>query len=380
MNRKAFTLIELMVAVVVIAILMSIVFRLSGTGSDSQRRNLTASRLQRLENCLSGYYAAFGSYPPVPAQRFKPNFRLKVDNYGVQDPNEEATDFSWRNVEAACRAQPVGTLFPFQKDMHEYVVNIAKLLQKKANSGEKRWADFDKEALKAGFDDGTMNLNATRTSKDTVFEFGLMSFLLPRYYFMLGCDSQLITGRWNDETEENEWTKYNELPTDPEDGSELDGWEDFQSWGFDTDGKAKVTNAKWKYAMIPSQAVCARWMPNLEGSCRALTGQKFFGISIGDGAASALSAENPGVAGMIRYPNPNSPGTNGYILNSITILDGWGNEFYYYSAPPYQNYTLWSAGPNGKTFCPWVPLNSLNRDEATKAGNWMADDIIQMGN
>lgn len=373
MKRKAFTLIELMVAVVVIAILMSIVFRLSGTGSDSQKRNLTASRLQRLENCLSGYYAAFGSYPQVPMQRNSRDFRLHVDEYGVQDQDQTDSSLRWENVQAACRAQPVGTLFPFRQDMHEYIVNIAKQLQKKASSNEERFKSFKRKQLVVGFDDGTTNKRATLLSEDTVFEFGLMSFLLPRYYFMLGCDSDFL--------KRSEWTDNNVLPSDPENGLSINGgWEKFRDWGFDSDGKMRDSSGdQWKYAMVPSQSVCARWMPNLEGSCRVLTAQKFFGISISDGSASALSAENPGVADMIRYPDPENPGKNGYVLNSITILDGWGNEFYYYSAPPYQNYTIWSAGPNGKTFCPWVPLNTLNSSEATTAGNWMADDIIQMG-
>lgn len=376
MKRKAFTLIELMVAVVVIAILMSIVFRLSGTGSDTQKRNVTASRLQRLENCLSGYYAAFGSYPQVPMQRNSRDFRLHVDEYGVQDQNQTDSALRWENVQAACRAQPVGTLFPFRKDMHEFVKNIAKQLEKKASSNEERLKKFKKPQLIVGFDDGS-NENgevkgAVLASSDTIFEFGLMSFLLPRYYFMLGCNSVFLT--------RSDWIDNNDLPSDPKNGLSIKDWDTFRDWGFDTDGKMKDSSGdQWKYAMVPSQSVCARWMPNLEGSCRVLTAQKFFGISISDGSPSAFNAENPGVADMIRYPDPKNPGKNGYVLNSITILDGWGNEFYYYSAPPYQNYTIWSAGPNGMTFCPWVPLNTLNSDEATKAGNWMADDIIQMG-
>lgn len=358
MKRKAFTLIELMIAVVVISILMSIVFRLSGIGSDTQKRNVTASRLQRLENCMSGYYAAFGTYPQVPLQRSSRNFRLKVNEYGVQDPDQEESTLSWRNVEAACRAQPIGTRFPFRSDMKEYISNISKQLQKKATSGEKHWKDlgFDSAALKAGFDDGTTNIGATLDSSDTVFEFGVMSFLLPRYLFMLDCNERFL--------DRDEWSDNNVLPSDPATGDPYDNWN-------------KVWN--WKTSMIPSQAVCSRWMANLEGCCSVVTGQKFFGTSIGDGSASALSADNPGVAGMIRYPDPvNNPGQNGYILNSITIVDGWGREFYYYSAPPYQSYTLWSAGENGRTFCPWVPLDTLNSSEATTAGVWMADDIIQM--
>lgn len=373
MKRKAFTLIELMIAVVVISILMSIVFRLSGIGSDTQKRNVTASRLQRLENCMSGYYAAFGTYPQVPLQRSSRNFRLKVNEYGVQDPDQEESTLSWRNVEAACRAQPIGTRFPFRSDMKDYISNISKQLQKKATSGEKHWKDlgFDSAALKAGFDDGTTNIGATLDSSDTVFEFGVMSFLLPRYFFMLGCNERFM--------DRDEWRDNNVIPSDPQTGGSVSDWGTVQGWGFQRDGSSNKSGESWKFAMIPSQAVCARWMANLEGSCSVVTGQKFFGISIGDGSASALSADNPGVAGMIRYPDPvNNPGQNGYILNSITIVDGWGREFYYYSAPPYQSYTLWSAGENGRTFCPWVPLDTLNSSEATTAGVWMADDIIQM--
>lgn len=366
MKRNAFTLIELMIAVVVISILMSIVFRLSGIGSDTQKRNLTASRLQRLENCLSGYYAAFGAYPQVPLQRYSRNFRLKVDQYGVQDPNdtgeEEQNNLVWRSVEAACRAQPIGTKFPFREDMDGYVKNISHQLQTKAESGNKHWLDLGfgnpdlKPALLAGFDTGTTNIGTTVDSEDTVFEFGVMSFILPRYLFMLECNDRFISDC-------DQWKDHNTIPCDPMTGDPYANWRDV--WN-------------WTAYMIPSQAVCSRWIANLEGSCRVVTIQKFFGISIGDGAASWLNADNPQIAKMVHYPIRSKSGQNGYILNSITMLDGWGREFYYYSAPPYQSYTLWSAGENGRTFCPWVPLDTLKDDERKTAGVWMADDIIQM--
>ena len=63
--RRAFTLIELLVVVVVIVTRMAITFRLGSIGSESTSRARTVNRMQRLENCLSGYYAAYGSYPPV---------------------------------------------------------------------------------------------------------------------------------------------------------------------------------------------------------------------------------------------------------------------------------------------------------------------------
>ena len=63
--KRGFTLIELMVVMAVLVTLMAIMFRISGIGADADNRTRTIVRLQRLENCLSGYYAAFGSYPPV---------------------------------------------------------------------------------------------------------------------------------------------------------------------------------------------------------------------------------------------------------------------------------------------------------------------------
>ena len=58
--KKGFTLVELLIVVVVMITLMTITFRLSSIGSDATARNKTVNRLNRLENCMSGYYAAFG--------------------------------------------------------------------------------------------------------------------------------------------------------------------------------------------------------------------------------------------------------------------------------------------------------------------------------
>ena len=43
-----------------IVTLMAITFRLGNVGSASTYKSRTVNRMQRLENCLSGYYAAYG--------------------------------------------------------------------------------------------------------------------------------------------------------------------------------------------------------------------------------------------------------------------------------------------------------------------------------
>ena len=82
-KSRGFTLIELLIVTVVIVTLMAIVFRLAGTGGESTRRAKTLARIQKLSNALSGYYAAFGSYPPVPLQGRSRDIYTQVDAYGA---------------------------------------------------------------------------------------------------------------------------------------------------------------------------------------------------------------------------------------------------------------------------------------------------------
>ena len=65
---------------VVIVSLMAIVFRLTGIAGSASKRETTVYRMQCLENCLSGYYAVFGSYPPVPLQGASRNIYRKTND------------------------------------------------------------------------------------------------------------------------------------------------------------------------------------------------------------------------------------------------------------------------------------------------------------
>ena len=67
----------------------------------------------------------------------------------------------------------------------------------------------------------------------------------------------------------------------------------------------------------------------------------------------------------------------------MTVRDGWRNDFYYYSPPPYQSYILWSSGHwNDLTFPPWIDMNEFKSQYSRfyeKARSWAADDVISMG-
>ena len=148
--KRAFTLVEIMVVVAVLVILMSIVFRLSNVGADTEKRTRTVVRLQRLENCLSGYQAAFGSYPPVKLHGTRDIFR-RVGTHGMQsdERNENIWSWSkigeqneqnaWNQVRAACRAQPIDCRYPFPEGYSRMVDVVSEEMKRRAESGEDQY-------------------------------------------------------------------------------------------------------------------------------------------------------------------------------------------------------------------------------------------------
>ena len=392
--RKAFTLVEMLIVVVVLVTLMTITFRLGAVNETSSRRNTTVTRLQKLENCLSGYYAAFGSYPPV-AQHGSYNFYLTADAHGVQNVDgEENTDIfgwdpdafrrgsrpeeearAWNQVQAACRTQPVGCAFPFRLQRYsDYVTAWSDQLKEEADAS-KSLSESKKAMFAAGFDDG-VSQNIGRFSRYSgyidwrdvqIFKFGLMSFLLPRYLVMMGSDESLYT-------EYAQWTGNNSMPSDPLTGQPYRSWR--QLW--DDANKDRDTTDYARVANIPSQAVCARWIPNLEGIVwTPLSSRILFGVDIADGnSGDGFTLDST----VIHSPGgfKNSSTASQYVLDFCTVRDGWWHEFYYYSPPPYQTYTLWSAGPNLRTFPPWVSRESLDSKANRCISAWIEDDIVNM--
>lgn len=394
--KKAFTLIELMIVIAVMAVLMGLVFKLTGLGGDAWRRAETISRLQRLENCLSGYHAAFGNYPPVKLHGSH-DFTRTVDVHGIQEEGtsqslwgwsaigQQAEARAWNQVKAACRAQPVDCRFPFA-DGYKHIVDLVSAeMKRRAESGDDRFsAYFSNEAVKqrlsAGFDDGVSdNIGRHSSKRDRtdwreiqLFKFGLMSYLLPRYTVMMNGDRVFFT-------DYAQWLGNNRLPSDPYTGDAYTSWTQVKSYA-DSGQQRDLA----RLANIPMQAVCARWMPNLAGICQANHSLTLFGIDINDTttelAGSELDPDNVGIE--IFSPSGDST-ANQYILDGVTVVDGWHNEFYYYSPSPYQRYTLWSSGPNGRTFPPWVDRTSPDLSSANAQrciSLWVADDIIHMKN
>ena len=385
--HKAFTLVEMMVTVAVIVTLMSIVIKLTGVSQSTSRRVATAERLQRVSNCLSGYYAAFGSYPPVKSTAIR-DIYAAVDSYGSQrrpivrneniwGSGQEAE--AWAQVQPVCRAQAMACGFPYHQGREDLVREISEDMKKKI--GDPKYKDIiagidpiQLEKLKAGFDIGvTRNIGRFSDSDATIYTFGLMSFLVPRYMVMLNAgDASLFDGS-TAKPISDQWNANNDLHSvfNGMTGETFANWSSFYA-------RIKSDGTDWlKY--IPSQGVCSRWIINLEKICD-------WGIGNGGGLSYVLGVDLWGSGGELFKENwyidihqPRQGSTqNQFVLDKLTVRDGWGNEFYYYSPAPYQSYVLWSAGANGRTFPPWIPVKTLPSAAHTTVGSWVADDITAL--
>ena len=399
--KKAFTLVELMVVVVVLVTLMTIMFKLAGIGGDSAAVNTTVDRMHRLENALSGYYAAFGTYPPVKLHGNRNPF-LKTNDYGDQSQdgdekteiwgwlssdgtkvtNAEEESDAWNQVRAACVAQPVACEFPFPKNlMKGYIDSLSK---KKQKGSEKSTDKQAKEIFGRGFDDGISDrigrFSQYRDVSDwgvvQLFRFGLMSFLLPRYLVMMNSESELLKYA--------QWEGNNSEPRDPLTGRPMGSWTYMQEQYIK---KPNLKNSDTAHvANIPSQAACARWMASFDRVLFCNYPIVLFGVHVwdrdkkDDEAASQENIDMEVNVSDIHVPGgfKNGDSSAQYILDKITMRDGWGNDFYYYSPAPYQSYVLWSGGPNNRTFPPWISRENLDSDANRCIGYWIKDDIVNL--
>lgn len=345
-DRRAFTLMELMIVILIIGILMGGVFMLMGVAARHGDIAKTRSKVQRLQNAVSGFYAAYGTYPPVdncygpldPFSPFQNDFDDTVNSSSNLDDPATKSACRW-----ACRAQPVAFEFPCPQD-DDAMINLF-------------FNDASVRSPNEVFANAA-SINSSDWATTKMFKFGLMSFLLPRIT-MVGIPT---TGNFNNEQP---------LP---------DFYETMQ---WNNNNKKSVVNSGALVDALRSQSdvecrAVAKWLPNLEGMCTQLN-RSIMNISLNDSKSYFYDDETDAMVnaqgGDSPYRGPYKYGSQKTVLECATVKDSWNRDLFYYSAPPYQSYRIWSAGPNGLTFPPWIPLESLSETDQALVAEWIKDDI-----
>lgn len=333
-RKSGFTLVELMVVLAVIGILMTSVFKLMSAVSNTRMDSETRAKLERIQNALSGYYAAYGCYPPVPLHELTDPGQITKGTDGSVLGGSEA-DFA-KQAELAARAQPVSFEYPNPEVMNSYI--------------NERFAG--QNAINANEAVGNMQDDAD-WQKAKVFKFGLLSFLLPRVEVVRfpGMDATATgvgTAPRNSVFETKQWGENNKAS-----GALL---------------KGNQTSEDWKLAMKKQQAAenetAAKWMPNFE-SILACPKRDVLGVRVQD----------PRVGSGGHFKLYDLDGTKVVLMNA-SVVDGWGKEFFYFSPPPYQSYRLWSAGPNQRTYPPWIAPKDWTSKWRTQIAAWVSDDVV----
>jgi prepilin-type N-terminal cleavage/methylation domain-containing protein len=343
-GRQAFTLIELMVVVVVISILMGGVFKLLSATSQVNKTAETKARMERLENAISGYYAENGSYPPVilhgcPDPLKKGNKDDFDDSLPWGTNAEKARAAVW-----AAKCQPLAFEYPYPVEVDKYIAqNFSYANAVGVNTALGGSADQETES---------------DWQKIKIFKFGLLSYLLPRVE-TIGV-VQESGAAWS-------------ATDDPDQKFFLS-----EQWKSDnkTSRSKNIIEALKTQRAVENRA-CARWLPNLENQLHGGPGV-VLGVAtkIPDTIQFRVSAgeyDHTDEEGKI-YSAKENGGTKTVLLRA-TVMDGWGQEFFYHSDPPYQSYRIWSAGKDKNTFPPWIPLSNLGSDRDLVAG-WIKDDIV----
>ena len=406
MLKKGFTLVELLIVIVIIAILMSITYRIMGVSEDQTARQWTVMRLHGLENAIGGYYAVFGSYPPVRLHGSR-NIFCRLNRQGIQLVNQiDEGVLVWDRVRAACLSQPVAMSYP----PCEWSLPLAAKISKELLELAKEDPEFGSGSTALVAFDGIPTTGRFSGKEDEVewtqlnlFKFGLMSFLLPRYlYMMQGADPTLYD-------KFAQWGDNNNVPCKFEDGIPFDTWRELADQSRpNSDGTYNPD--LWKVALMPSQIVTARWMPYLSEICFFNYGMNslyttMWGVNLFCSQPMATWLCEPAFRTQTGKPWRRPPVytagdqqsvdngfTQAFMPDGVSVLDGWGEEFYYYSPPPHQGYRLWSGGfdPTARsdqqtaTFPPWISETEIDKilspADAKLARRWKADDIVHMSN
>ena len=343
-RASAFTMIEMLIVVSIVGMLLAGVFKLISLAGEHTKRATTVTRIQRLEYALAEYKSIYGHYPPV-AQYTNPD-PYKGDQGDSDGKSLVDMQFSeWPSVGKlysgnalrAARAQPVAFWFPTPQILDDYIAILYK---------EKGWLSANQMI------GGTKTNTKPEWYETRVFKFGVLSYLLPRLEVMGGLGQILADGEHGPKKNFFYW----------------------EQWKKNNNGAYPGKTGSMEDLQKEEKMVAGRILHFLEKTLSGWSNSRSGnGFLMGEQMRPADEDDH-------RFSLVHAEGDKRYVLGHITIQDGWGNDLFYYSAPPYSSYKVWSAGPNGKTFPASVNLKSLahsdHKDDLPNIMEWIKDDIV----
>ncbi|MDD4103388.1 MAG: hypothetical protein PHU80_12260, partial [Kiritimatiellae bacterium] len=283
----------------------------------------TKARLQKLQNVMSAFYSEYGTYPPVAYFGVPDPYVEQGDAFGDYQTPVPTSELKEANAKRAARCQPTEYLYPTPRIWN---AGINQMYQDQQ-------ARNVNEAM-AGTAASRPNSEWESDNGLRIFRFGLLSFLLPRFTMLGGNSDGNLTG---DSSPEEAFIKS-------------------RQWRDNNPGSLREIYER-------EQLVISRWLPNFERFPLQGVGT-VMGVQTGGGDQEYMHLT------VVTDPQSGQK----HVLLYARMYDGWGRDFYYHSAPPYQSYRIWSAGPDDKTFPPWATPRNAG-DQKTVKG-WIEDDIV----
>lgn len=339
-RASAFTMIEMLIVVSIVGMLLAGVFKLISLAGEHTKRATTVQRIQRLEYALAEYKSIYGHYPPV-AQYTNPDPYKGDESENLVDRPfskwPDAPTLTNTNANRAAKAQPVAFWYPSAQRLNDYIALIYK----------------DSGYLSANEMIGGNRTNTKPEWYQTrVFKFGVLSYLLPRLEVMGSVGEIMADGEYGPKQNFFYW----------------------EQWKQNNNGAYPGKKGSMEALYKEEKMAAGRILHFLEKTISNWSNSRS-----GNGYLMGELLTPPDEDGT-RPSFVHAEGDTRYVLSYVTIKDGWGNDLYYYSAPPYSSYKVWSAGPNGNTFPASINLKTLahsdHKEDLGIIADWIKDDIV----
>ena len=208
-RRCGFTLVEMLVVVLIMALLVGLLIRTLGGAGEQSDKAVTHARVEKLKAALEEFYAEYGQYPPVPF--YEEGSMTYYDDKG--------------HAQTYTKIQPIYMEYPMQwtgKDAN--LSGTAKL---------QAWGNV-----------------AYAPPKTRLFTFGLVSFLVPRYETLTE-KSEYFDGNTQVLGQTAQWHFFTPSPEDQKrDLNAIERWKPFLDGVISGSESARETHVNDKQTIV----------------------------------------------------------------------------------------------------------------------------------